>query len=131
VDVTCPGVDNALGLASLFAVFDEAENKLQLRWLGSALNVDLWTSAAFGNSSELANYSGTTSFLSGVNQVDLDALSPAPGQAIGILVKADGALNTVSSGFFCNSRSWRSGGASEIPESGGPGRDTSIGDPTP
>ena len=88
------------------------------------------------NSSGLANYPGTTFFLSGVTSINLDALSPAPGQAIGILVKADGALNTIPLGFFCNSRTWRSGAASEIPESGfsgltSLGRDTSIGDPTP
>jgi hypothetical protein len=131
VEVICPGADNALGLASLFAVFDSAENRMQLRWLGSPLDVDVWTSDTFTNSSQLASYPGTTSVLADANAVDLDALSPPAGYAVGLLVKAEGALNTIPSGFYCNSRTWRSGGVSEIPETGGSGRDTSIGDPTP
>jgi len=136
VDVTCPGADNGLGLGSLFAVFDEGDGQLRLGWRGSALDVDVWVSGGYTNTSALANYPGTTSSLSGVNAVDLDVLAPGPGEAIGVLVKADGSLNTVPVGFFCNSRTWRSGGVSELPESGTSGiaslgRDASIGDPTP
>ena len=134
VDVACPNAANALGLNSLFAVDDGGD---KLRWLGSPLDVDVWTSSNFSNSSSLAGYAGTTFFAAAANEINLGTLNPGPGQAVGILVKANGALNTLPDGtygFYCNSRTWRSGAESEIPESGYPtssGRDTAIGDPTP
>ena len=127
MDADCPGSETCTGIQE------------RLRWLGSGLNVDVWTSSNYTSTTALANYPGTTFFLTGANEVNLGALNPGPGQTIAVLVKADGALNTLPDGeygFFCNSRTWRSGGQFEIPEAGFSGltsfgRDTSIGDPTP
>ena len=51
---------------------------------------------------------------------------PNPGTGHYYLVKAEGELNTIPTGYFCNSRTWRSGGAAERPE---PARDATFGDP--
>ena len=123
--VTCPGAANALGLKAL-----RWADKNVLEWSGAPLRVDYWISNAFGNSLELANYPGTTAGSAGlVNSLELGTLFPEAGTVIAVLVKADGDLNTIASGYYCNSVTWRSGAASEIPESGFPGsagRDNSI-----
>ena len=125
VEVACPGSANALGLKAL-----RWADKESLQWSGAPLVVDYWTSSPFGNAGELANYPGTLSTSAGlVNSLEFSSLSPESGSVVAILVKATGELNTVPTGFYCNSVTWRSGGLSEIPETGFPtsaGRDHSI-----
>jgi hypothetical protein len=123
VSVTCPGSDNALGLKAV-----RFPDKNTLAWSGAPLDVDVWTSSQYTNASSLATYPGTPFFVANTTTVNVGALNPAANNVIAILVKADGALNTTPDGlgYFCNSVTWRSGGAAEVPESA-PGRDATIG----
>ena len=123
ISVTCPNSDNALGLKAV-----RFPNPSTMEWSGAPLDVDVWTSSQYTNSSSLASYTGTPFFVANTTSVSTAALNPSPNNVIAILVKADGALNTIPSGlgYFCNSVTWRSGGSAEVPESA-PGRDASIG----
>lgn len=120
VVVSCPGGVNALGLADIRAV-----SRTSLAWSGAALAVD-WLRGSFVGSSDIGRYDADFTMSSAAATSIAMSGTPAPGSGYYYLVKADGPLNTVPLGLFCNSRSWRSGGASEIPE---PARDAAFGNP--
>ena len=119
VIVSCPGGVNALGLADM-----RASDKMTLVWTGS-LDVD-WLRGSFVNSPDIGNYvPDFTDFTASTDTIPMTDV-PNPGMGHYYLVKADGELNTIPTGYFCNSRTWRSGGASEKAESA---RDAAFGDP--
>jgi hypothetical protein len=125
VSVTCPDSANALGLKAI-----RWPTKNTIEWSGAPLVVDIWFSAEYSNASSLASYAGNRSNNQGPQtSINAAALTPSPGRVIGVLVKADGNLNTIPNGYFCNSVTWRSGGAAEIPWTGpaGDDRDATIG----
>jgi hypothetical protein len=129
VDVECPGGQNALGLKEIFWT-----DKTTVAWQGGALDVDIWQSIDYTNTGSLDNYPGSfTDNQLGVTSFAVPA-DPPLNNVQAILVKSNGPLNTVPVGFFCNSRTWRSGGASEINEDGtfsgvsSLGRDSTLGE---
>jgi hypothetical protein len=126
ISVTCPNADNALGLKAL-----RWPDNNTIEWSGAPLVVDVWFSDEYTNSASLAGYSGSRSNNQGpTTSVDATGLNPSANSVIAILVKADGPLNTIPVGYYCNSVTWRSGGTAEIPVvvgPFGPDRDASIG----
>ncbi|GAG16127.1 unnamed protein product, partial [marine sediment metagenome] len=87
---------------------------------GDPLDIDVWSSIALTSSSQLGGdeftaYPGDfTSFLSATS-VSM-AVSPGPGEFHCFLAKKRQELHTVEGAYFCNSKTWRSGGEAEIAE---------------
>jgi hypothetical protein len=116
VEVSCPGEEeNVLSLVQIRAV-----DKNTLSWAGDALNIDVWTSIALTSSGQLGGdidtgYPGSFTDYVGATSIPMSE-SPSAGEIHYYLAKRRMELETIEGRYFCNSKTWRSGGTSEIPE---------------
>jgi hypothetical protein len=128
VVVSCPGGINANGLLTVAGLDDDGlpGGSKSLAWSGDPLAVHQWTSAPFGvigDTAVFSSYTGAVTTLGATTSVPVPQ-AVAAGSARGYLFRATGTKNTdLEGGYFCNSRSYRSGGPNEVPE---PARDFFI-----
>jgi hypothetical protein len=152
VDVLCPDSANGLPLYDVRA--ERNGGTYLLRWEGPAVAVDTWRSIPLTSSSQLDGttgpcaidpsvdpvseaYPGSCQNNQVITQRNITADAVAPGQFRGYLFKLQGDILWKGiPGFYCNAKTWRSGGAYEvdfqsIPTEGASpvGRDSKLGNP--